>query len=126
MNFDTKALRIIARLSSRTFLPESICHNEEWLRIAVDYAENVFIGAYILRNLPPFARPLHWILPITRKLRNDVATARRLIDPVVIGRKKEAERAVKAGETPKEYTDTIAWVQQASEKSGEPCDATVW
>jgi hypothetical protein len=119
-------LRIIARLSSRIFLPESICHNEEWLQIAVDYTVNLFIGAYILRHLPPFARPLHWIIPITRKLRNEVATVRLLIDPVVIARKKEAEAAVKAGETPKEYTDAIAWVQQASEKSGEPCDAAVW
>lgn len=60
------------------------------------------------------------------KLRSDVATARRLIMPVIVTRKKEAEEAVKACKNPKVYTDAIAWIEESSEKRGEPYDPVFW
>ncbi|EXJ80589.1 hypothetical protein A1O3_06871 [Capronia epimyces CBS 606.96] len=123
VHFDTAALRIIARLSSRSFLPEPLCHDEEWLKLAVDYTIDFFTAAYILRLFPPILRPLlHWFLPWTRTLRKDVRKARRLIGPEIERRKKEEEQDLKAGRKPKQYSDAIAWVQQASSKSGDYCD----
>ncbi|OCK85009.1 cytochrome P450 [Lepidopterella palustris CBS 459.81] len=123
INFDTRALRIIARLSSRTFLPEPLCHNEEWLRIAVEYTVDFFKAAYVMRSLPAFVRPfVHWFLPQTRKLRGEVQKAREIIMPEVIARQKQAAADIKAGKKPKKYTDAIAWVEEAAEKNSNVCD----
>jgi hypothetical protein len=113
-------LRIIARLSARTFLPEPLCYNEDWLRISVDYTIDFFTGAYVLRLLPPVFRPLvHWFLPMTKKLREDVAIATRILEPEVIARKKEREADIKAGKPPKKYVDAFAWMEAVSTKSGD-------
>ncbi|OCK76206.1 cytochrome P450 [Lepidopterella palustris CBS 459.81] len=122
-HFDKVALRMIARLSSRTFLPEPLCYNEEWLKISVDYTVDFFTAAYVLRLFPPPIRAVvHWFLPYTRKLRQSVATARGIIEPEVKRRKLEREAAIQAGEKPKKYVDALAWVESVSEKSGEYCD----
>ncbi|XTI94333.1 hypothetical protein V2W45_1501641, partial [Cenococcum geophilum] len=79
--FDHAALKIIARLSTRIFVP-ALTHNEEWLKIAVDYTIDFFTASYALRLCPPILRPfLHWVLPQTRKLRADIKIAKRLIEP---------------------------------------------
>ncbi|OCK74983.1 cytochrome P450 [Lepidopterella palustris CBS 459.81] len=124
--FDEAALRIVARLSSRTFLPEPLCHNEEWLRISVNYTVDFFKGAYVLRTFPPIVRFfIHWFLPQTQKLRKEVETARSIIQPELIARRKEQEADSKAGRKSKRYMDAIEWIQQSATTSGEPCDPVV-
>jgi len=119
VKFDNKALRIIARLSARTFLPQPLCYNEDWLRISVDYTLDFFTGAYVLRLLPPVFRPLvHWFLPTTKKLRKDVAIATKILEPEIIARKKQREADIKAGKTPTKYVDAFAWMEASAEKSG--------
>lgn len=120
--FDQQALKIIARLSSRVFIP-ALCHNEEWLRIAVDYTVDFFTAAYVLRMFPPITRPIvHWFLPQTRKLRGDLAAARRLVEPVVAERKKQQADALKAGTKFEKPIDAVQWIQDTVDLKGQPCD----
>ncbi|KAK5225266.1 hypothetical protein LTR47_009519 [Exophiala xenobiotica] len=119
--FNQDALAIIARLSSRIFLPEPLCHDPEWLDIAVNYTVDFFTAAFTLRMWPKALRPfVHWVLPQTRKIRKEVATATRLIEPELSRRSKVKAEALAAGkETPK-YVDALAWMEAAAgEQAGQ-------
>jgi hypothetical protein len=55
-------------------------------------------------------------------LREDVQTARRIIEPTILARRKEAAEDIKAGRKPKKYVDAFAWMDAVSQKTGELCD----
>jgi cytochrome P450 len=122
IHLDSDAAEIIARLSTRIFMPPLV-HNEEWLKIAVSYTIDFFTGAYVLRMIPPILRPFaHWVLPFTRRLRAEVAAARRLILPIIEERKRKAAIGEGAGRTPEKYEDAIQWVETISQTKGMKCD----
>ncbi|KAF2493648.1 cytochrome P450 [Lophium mytilinum] len=124
VKFNAIALRFIARLSAQTFMPPELAKNEEWLRISVEYTLHFGHGGYVMRAIPPLLRPIaHWFLPQTKQLREDVETARRIIEPTVIARRKEREADIKAGRKPKKYTDAFAWMDAVTEKTGDICNA---
>lgn len=117
--FNQDALTIIARLSSRIFLPEPLCHDEEWLKIAVDYTVDFFTAAFVLRMFPAFMRPLvHWFLPQTRKIRKEVETATKLIEPELARRRKLKAEALREGRTYQAPVDALTWLDVAAEKQG--------
>jgi len=124
LKFTHTALRYIARLSARTFMPEELSRNEDWLRISVDYTVHFSIAGYAMRSTHPLLRPLaHWFLPQAKQCREDVKTARRIIEPTIIARRKQAAADIKAGKKPKKYVDAFAWMDAITEKTGEICDA---
>lgn len=77
-------LDVVARLSSRLFVGEDLCRNEEWLELAKNYTLDSFGAARVLRSWPfALRRLVVWILPEWKKVRQDVADARRILAPVV-------------------------------------------
>lgn len=115
------SLKIIARVSSAVFLPEPICFDKDWLKLAVEYTEDFFRASYALRLVPALTRPLvHWWLPATVKLRHDVKLARQLIEPVYAARLKEEAEANKAGRTYEKPNDALTWLEAASVKEKTP------
>jgi cytochrome P450 len=105
---------MIARLSSRIFLPEPLCHDADWLRIATEYTVDFFAAAYALRMVPVALRPImHWFLPQTRKTRKDVEIATRLIEPELRRRRKEYAQAEKEGRQIKKPVDALTWMETA-------------
>lgn len=77
-------LGVVARLSSRLFVGDDLCRNEEWLDLAKNYTLDSFAAVRVLRSWPFALRPLMvWILPEWKKVRQDVADARRILAPVV-------------------------------------------
>lgn len=124
IKFTPTALRFIARLSARTFMPGELCRNEDWLRISVGYTIHFVTGGYVMRAIPPLFRPfVHWFLPQARQCREDVATARRIVEPTIIAHRKKAAEDIKAGKTPKKYVDAFAWMDAVTAKSEKLCDA---
>ncbi|KAF2492514.1 cytochrome protein [Lophium mytilinum] len=116
--FDQAALKIIARLSTRIFIP-ALARNEEWLNIAVDYTVDFFTGAFVLRLCPPILRPIaHWFLPQTRKLRASIRTARRILEPELEARRRAQEKEREAGEPVTKPVDAIQWVQSVADAKG--------
>ena len=62
---------MVAQLSSRVFLGEEICRDEEWLNVSVNFTIDAFIAARILRLWPSILRPaVHWFLPWSRRMRD--------------------------------------------------------
>lgn len=117
-----QVLQLVARLSSRVFLGDEGARNEAWLKITTEYTKTAYIAAYLLRLWPPALRPIvHWVLPPCRKLRSQVAEARRILVGVI-----EARRAAKAeGRPDPEYNDAIAWFEQDVQERDSRYDPVV-
>ncbi|KAG6315486.1 hypothetical protein E4U22_007789, partial [Claviceps purpurea] len=78
---------IIARISSKIFLGDQLCRNEEWLQITKNYTTCFSTAATKLRMFPRHLRILaHWFLPECRKLRQEqqeASAAGTTFDPVI-------------------------------------------
>ena len=44
------AFKIVSQLSSRVFLGEELCRNEDWLQVTVDYTRDSMIASQDLRQ----------------------------------------------------------------------------
>ncbi|KAK2036588.1 cytochrome P450 [Colletotrichum somersetense] len=114
-------LDVIARASSRVFLGEDLCRNEDWLHIAKTYTVSVFREAFKMNLVPPVLRPLvHWFMPGVQELRAYIAKANALIKPIIEKRRQLKDEAVARGEPVPRYDDAIQWIED--EAKGEPHD----
>ncbi|PLB40143.1 cytochrome P450 [Aspergillus candidus] len=108
-------LRIIARISARTFVGLPLCRNEEWLHTSIHYTENLFMTAFALRMMPTFLHPfLVWFLPSWYRVHNDLKTAKKLIVPLV------KEHAVNIAASNPEGDDTVLkWMMGMAQDANE-------
>ncbi|KAK4183892.1 cytochrome P450 [Podospora australis] len=112
-------LRLVAQVSSRVFLGEELCRNDDWLAVTRDYTVHAFRAAEELRLFPYYLRSVvHWFLPSCQKARADVKKARKVIDPLL-----EQRRALKARGDKVEFDDAIEWFER--EAQGKEYDAAV-
>ncbi|KAI1296156.1 cytochrome P450 [Xylaria venustula] len=119
-------LALVARLSSRIFLGEELCRNEEWLKITVNYTVDLMKAAEQLRQVPgPFRRLVHWFLPEAKGLRAEVKQAGDIIRPVLEKRRREKERQKAQGKSPVEYYDAIEWFEQIAIEKGRAYDPEI-
>ncbi|KAI1121147.1 cytochrome P450 [Nemania abortiva] len=110
-------LALVCRLSSRVFLGEKLCRNDDWLQITTEYPVNSFLAAYKLRLYPKFSRPLvHWFLPECRLLREQYARARSIIEPVIRQRQQEKLEALAEGRPVPTFDDAIDWADEESKQ----------
>jgi cytochrome P450 len=118
------SMDLVARLSTRVFLGDKLCTNEEWLNIAKNYAVDGFTTSRDLRRLPEFARPLmYWFLPGATRLRRHLRVARTLINEEVQIRKERAQKALLAGEKLPKTSDAIGWMVEMNK--GLECDYVI-
>lgn len=109
-------LRVVARISSRVFLGEQLCRNEEWLRVTREYTVTVFNAAQDLRMYPSFLRPIVCrFLPGCKEAKAQVAKAREVIAPVLKSRQAMKKKAADAGERYTESNDAIDWFEELSD-----------
>lgn len=122
IDFKDTMLQLIARVSSRVFLGDLLCRNEEWLRITRDYTTSSFIAAEELRLWPAPLRPVvHWFLPKCSELRALVRNAREVILPVLEERRRQKMMLSQTeSEKSKIFDDAIEWFETVAD--GRPYD----
>lgn len=113
---------MVARLSSLIFIGEEVAHNKEWLDVSVNFAIDAFVGARELRLWPAVLRNLvHWVLPTTRRVREDMRIGREIVDREIL--KRELIRQGKLKEqTPRMHQDALDWFQEVG--AGRQFDQT--
>lgn len=103
-------LSIIARLSSRVFLGDKLCRNEDWLKVTKEYTVDIFKASFELTLVPSSIR---FLFPIFSKNCRAVweyrQRAQRLIRPVIEERRLLKEQARKAGKPVPQFNDAIEW-----------------
>jgi hypothetical protein len=109
-------LDIVARLSSRVFLGDQVCRNDEWLHITKEYTVNFFFAATELRLFPKPIRPyIYRVIPRCRKLMDQFNESQRIIWPVVLKRREIRQKAVEAGEPVPDFNDALDWIEQEAQ-----------
>lgn len=110
---------LVARLSSRVFVGDQLCHDPRWLDITASYTINAFTAADELRMWNPLLRHVvHWFLPRCRKLRAQIKEAYAIMGPVIEARKAQRaylseNRDQIAGDDPNPE-DAIEWFETLS------------
>ena len=106
-------LDIIARLSSRVFLGDRLCRNEDWLKITKAYTVDMFRAAFNLTLVP---LPLRSFLSIFSKecriVVGHLRRAQELIRPVIEERRLLKEQARREGKPIPQFNDAIEWGEQ--------------
>lgn len=109
------ALELVSRLSARTFLGAEMCRNDEWLAITKSHSVNAFLSADILRPYPPWLRDVvHWFVPACKTLRQQVADARRIIEPFLAERRRIRRQARDRGDPVPSFNDAVDWFEEES------------
>ncbi|OHW96070.1 cytochrome p450 [Colletotrichum incanum] len=106
-------IRIVSRLSSRVFMGEELCRDEEWVRVVGDYTAAAFSVGYELGHWPRWARPIvHWFLPSCWNVRNLLAECRKALKPHLEQRDAQKAAALARGETKPIFDDSIEWFEK--------------
>jgi hypothetical protein len=113
ISIKNSTLDLVARTSSRVFLGEDLCRNEQWISIAKGYTVNAFTGAFRLRLVPALFRPVwQWFIPELKTLRDVVKQARQLIDTEVARQASVVDEALRAGRKPPKLVNTLRWMYE--------------
>ncbi|KAL1637228.1 hypothetical protein SLS58_009415 [Diplodia intermedia] len=103
----TLAPFMAARLSAKAFLGAPLCHDNAWLDISVTYTINAMRALQRMRQWPSFLRPaVYHFLPEFAVLREQIATARGIIEPEVEARRRDRER----GSEKQRPADALDWM----------------
>lgn len=104
---------IIARLSSRVFLGDKLCRNEEWLKITKAYTVDMFQASLNLTVVP---NALQFLLPLFSKqckvVYGHLHRAQELVRPIIEERRLLKEQARKKGKPIPQFNDAIEWGEQ--------------
>lgn len=113
---------MVARLSSIMFIGEEVAHDKEWIDVSVNYTIDAFVGARELRLWPAVLRRLvHWVLPSTRRVREDMRIGRQIVDREIAKRQLIRQGKLKE-QTPKTHADALDWFQEVG--AGQEFDQT--
>ncbi|KAH6991556.1 cytochrome P450 [Fusarium venenatum] len=109
-------IRIVSRMSSRVFVGEGLCRNEEWVKLSGEYTVQAFMTGDILRTYPRWARPyVHHFLPSCQKLRRTLEEARQCLKPFLEQRNTIKAKVMAKGK-PCPFDDSIEWFEQEYEQ----------
>ncbi|KAJ0366096.1 hypothetical protein COL154_004008 [Colletotrichum chrysophilum] len=114
-------IQIVSRLSTRVFMGEELCRDEEWLRACADYTVTAFGVGYQLGQYPRWSRPLiHWFLPSCWEVRRLLSHARQVLKPHIEKRNAKKAQAVASGDTTATFDDAIEWFSQIFKDNYDP------
>lgn len=118
-------LDVVARLTSRVFLGDELCRNEDWLEITKSYTVNAFKVAVKMQLVPhPFRFLLRWFSSDCAIVSQQFNRVVEIITPVIENRRKLKAEALSKGTEMPIYKDATEWAEE--ESGGEPYDPAVF
>ncbi|KAI9150844.1 cytochrome p450 monooxygenase [Paramyrothecium foliicola] len=118
-------LDYIARLSSRVFLGEVLCRNDDWLKMTKEYTITSFKASMKLRMTPYLMRPYVFLFDKDLiQTRTSLKEARKIVQVIIKGRNEAKKQAQRDGRAPLRFDDAIEWAE--AECKGVPYDAAVF
>ncbi|KLO96693.1 Uncharacterized protein LW93_10073 [Fusarium fujikuroi] len=109
-------IRVVSRVSSRIFMGEELCRDEEWNRTSSEYTLLAFGYGGHLREYPRWLRPyIHWFLPQCWAIRAKLNEARACLKPHIERRNAIKQKALAEGE-PCPFDDSLEWFEREYEK----------
>ncbi|KAL1618717.1 hypothetical protein SLS54_007153 [Diplodia seriata] len=106
---------LVARVSQRVFIGPDACRNDEWLTITKRYTVDSLAAARELRAWSPLARPwVHWFLPSCRRVRAELAAARRIVNPIVAARRARNTSRAAEGKGVEKVADAVGWLDESA------------
>nr|ACZ63283.1 cytochrome P450 monooxygenase [Fusarium sambucinum] len=109
-------LPLVTRISTRVFLGQDLCRNQDWLRIATSYSSTAAEAANHLRRWPRLLRyQVSLLSPECRNLRKQVIDARALINPIL--ERRQVEKGQEKGTS---YNDSLEWFERHAGAAYDP------
>lgn len=100
-------------MSTRIFIGEEMCENDEWVNSVAEYSRSAFACIPELQMYPAITRRfVQWFLPSAKKVRANLEPCRRELKPIVDKRKKLKEEALARGEPAPVYDDALGWFEK--------------
>ncbi|RGP62351.1 putative cytochrome p450 monooxygenase lova [Fusarium sporotrichioides] len=120
INPGQEIMRIVSRMSSRVFMGEELCKDDDWLKVSIEYTVQLFQTADVLRNYPRWARPyVHWFMPSCQGVRRKLQEARDLLQPHIERRNAAKQEAIAEGR-PSPFDDSIEWFEKEYDGKSDP------
>lgn len=92
VKFQPFALRCVARTSGRAFVGPSICRQEAWMDVSINFAVHIFLALVKLQFFPAWLRPAaQYLVPDLGRIRRDERDAREMLAPVIEERLRDME-----------------------------------
>ncbi|KAK8011860.1 hypothetical protein PG989_000120 [Apiospora arundinis] len=111
---------VVTRMSSRIFMGEELCNDEEWIRESAQYVSVAFKGIFELSQWPRLMRPVvHWFLPRFIEIRRRLQRCRNVLQPHIDRRLAVKAAAAERGE-PSPYNDSIEWFARELRPGHDP------
>nr|QKX96248.1 CYP68J5 [Aspergillus ochraceus] len=105
-------LQLVARMSTRVFLGEEMCNNQDWIQTSSQYAALAFGVGDKLRIYPRMIRPIvHWFMPSCWELRRSLRRCRQILTPYIHKRKSLKGTTDEQGK-PLMFDDSIEWFER--------------
>ncbi|KAL8923013.1 MAG: hypothetical protein Q9208_004825 [Pyrenodesmia sp. 3 TL-2023] len=118
-DFNTVILRIVSRITLRTFVGKPLCRNEELLRLNCQIVEQIFTTMVIMRLFPLFLHPLiARLLPPYWRIRRVKARIVAIVAPMIRDRRRLQSASDESAEKPE---DVIQWMMELAK--GDESDA---
>lgn len=118
--------RVVSRISTRIFIGEEMCQNNEWIDAVAKYSRSAFSCAHELRGWPAFSRRIvHWFLPSAKLVREALPPCRELLQPVVDERKALKADALARGEPAPVFDDALTWFEKEYGGNYDPAIAQI-
>ncbi|KAF4913926.1 Cytochrome P450 monooxygenase eqxH [Colletotrichum viniferum] len=102
-------VRVVSQMSTRIFMGEELCRNEEWTKASGDYTITAFKATDEVRAWPRLLRPIvHWAMPVCQDLRQQLVKANNALEPHIKKRNAIKAAALAKGQ-PSPFDDLVEW-----------------
>lgn len=110
-----KVATLVGKMATRVFLGKDFCEDSRWLKASTQYASTMFSAAERFGVWHSSLRPfVHWFLPYCKKLRQDAAQCRAILNTVLSKRKQVQKAAIREGDDLGRFNDSIEWAELAA------------